>query len=184
MIRRVRGVTWDNVHDEGLRAELQQLFGDRGFIVFEDMEPTPQMQVELSKVFGPLKDHPTKSTPRTDPDLAEGVIDMHRPERWGYVQFSTAKPGQAEFRTDGDWPARDLLHRVYYAERAYFKANGKYHSKPEALGLMGLSAPLSGPIQIETTASGFEASLTRPGGRGSDSPRRYSITHDALFRAE
>lgn len=114
----------------------------------------------------------------------QGVIDMHRPERWGYVQFSTAKPGQAEFRTDGDWPARDLLHRVYYAERAYFKANGKYHSKPEALGLMGLSAPLSGPIQIETTASGFEASLTRPGGRGSDSPRRYSITHDALFRAE
>ena len=37
------------------------------------------MQVELSKVFGPLKDHPTKSTPRdaASEDLAEGVIDMH-----------------------------------------------------------------------------------------------------------
>ena len=23
----------------------------------------------------------------------QGVIDMHRPERWGYVQFSTEKPG-------------------------------------------------------------------------------------------
>ena len=76
---RVRGVTWDNVHDEGLRAELQQLFRDRGVIVFEDMEPTAKMQVELSQVFGPLKDHPTKSTPRADPDLDPGVIDMHRP---------------------------------------------------------------------------------------------------------
>src|SRR5262249_43521877 len=25
----------------------------------------------------------------------QGVIDMHRPERWGYVQFSTARPGAA-----------------------------------------------------------------------------------------
>ena len=47
----------------------------------------------------------------------QGVIDMHRPERWGYVQFSTAKPGEAAFRKDPDWPVRDLLHRVYYAER-------------------------------------------------------------------
>jgi len=78
---RVSGVTWDNIHDEALRADMQQLFRDRGVIVFEDMEPTPKMQVELSKVFGPLKDHPTKSTPRADPDLDPGVIDMHRPPR-------------------------------------------------------------------------------------------------------
>ena len=30
----------------------------------------------------------------------QGVIDMHRPEHWGYVQFSTAVPGQATFRAD------------------------------------------------------------------------------------
>ncbi len=36
------------------------------------------MQVELSKVFGPLKDHPTKTVPRAADDLEEGVIDMHR----------------------------------------------------------------------------------------------------------
>jgi taurine dioxygenase len=76
---RVRGVSADNVHDEGLRADLQQLLRDRGVIVFEDMQPTPALQVELSKVFGPLKDHPTRSTPRADPDLDPGVIDMHRP---------------------------------------------------------------------------------------------------------
>ena len=35
------------------------------------------MQVALSKVFGPLKDHPTQSTARTAEDEAAGVIDMH-----------------------------------------------------------------------------------------------------------
>jgi len=78
---RVSGVTWDNIDDEDLREQLRQLFVERGVIVFEDMEPSSQMQVALSKVFGPLKDHPTKSTPRADPDLAEGVIDMeHHPQ--------------------------------------------------------------------------------------------------------
>ncbi|HEY3787831.1 MAG TPA: carbohydrate-binding family 9-like protein, partial [Urbifossiella sp.] len=113
----------------------------------------------------------------------QGVIDMHRPERWGYLQFSTEAPGKATFRTDPDWPVRDLLHRVYYAERAYRKANGKYSPTLEKLDLKGLSAPLSGPITLETTANGFEASLTRPGARG-EKPRRFSITHNALLTVE
>ncbi|MCB2073824.1 MAG: TauD/TfdA family dioxygenase [Novosphingobium sp.] len=74
---RVEGLNWDNIRDEALRADLQALFVDRGVIVFEGMEPSSQMQVELSTVFGPLKDHPTRNVPRADPDLAEGVIDMH-----------------------------------------------------------------------------------------------------------
>jgi taurine dioxygenase len=73
---RVEGVNWDNLYDEQLRADLKQLFEDRGFIIFEGMEPSPKMQVELSKVFGPLKDHPTKSTARADADLDPGIIDM------------------------------------------------------------------------------------------------------------
>lgn len=78
---RVSGVTWDNIEDEGLRAQLRDLFVERGVIVFEDMEPSSHMQVALSTIFGPLKDHPTKSTPRSDEDLAEGVIDMeHKPQ--------------------------------------------------------------------------------------------------------
>jgi taurine dioxygenase len=76
---RIAGVNWDTVADEGVRAEINRVFEDRGMIVFEDMEPSSKMQVELSKVFGPLKDHPTKSTPRDDEtgEAALGVIDMH-----------------------------------------------------------------------------------------------------------
>ena len=78
---RVTGLTWDNIEDQALREQLAQLFRDRGVIVFEDMEPSSKMQVAVSTIFGPLKDHPTKNVPRADPDLAEGVIDMHSQPR-------------------------------------------------------------------------------------------------------
>jgi hypothetical protein len=113
----------------------------------------------------------------------QGAIDMHRPERWGYLQFSTAKPGSAEFRTDPDWPTRDLLSRVYYAEKEHFTSHGKYQADAGALKLTGISVPLSGPLQIETTAGGFTASLTRPAVRG-EKPRRYSIREDSLLKVE
>jgi taurine dioxygenase len=74
---RVEGLTRPALEDESVRAELNRIFEDKGMIVFEDVEPTAKMQVELSKVFGPLKDHPTKSTARTSEDEAAGVIDMH-----------------------------------------------------------------------------------------------------------
>lgn len=73
---RVDGVTWDNIGDEAMRAQLRALFIERGVLVFENMEPSPKMQLELSKVFGPLKDHPTKTVPRAGGDML-GVIDMH-----------------------------------------------------------------------------------------------------------
>ena len=63
--------------DEAVRAELNAIFEDRGIIVFQSIEQSPKMHVALSKVFGPLKDHPTKTTPRTAEDEAQGVIDMH-----------------------------------------------------------------------------------------------------------
>ena len=73
---RIDGVSWANIHDESLRAQLRALFIERGVLVFENMEPSPKMQLELSQVFGPLKDHPTKNVPRADGDML-GVIDMH-----------------------------------------------------------------------------------------------------------
>ncbi len=75
---RVEGISWQALADEGVREQLRELFRARGMIVFEDVEPSAKMQVAISKVFGPLKDHPTKTTPRDDEtgDEAQGVIDM------------------------------------------------------------------------------------------------------------
>ena len=75
----VEGLDWLTINDEGVRQKLRDLFVERGMIVFRDMEPSAKMQVALSKIFGPLKDHPTQTTPRDEEtgDHAEGVIDMH-----------------------------------------------------------------------------------------------------------
>jgi hypothetical protein len=109
----------------------------------------------------------------------QGVIDMHRPERWGYLQFSTAKPGKAEFKPDPDWALRDLLHRAYYAQRIYHKAHGKYASAVSDLGLKDQEAS---ELKIETTRSGFEASLI-VNEKGAKS-RRWTITQDSRIWKE
>jgi hypothetical protein len=56
----------------------------------------------------------------------QGIIDMHRPERWGYVQFSTAPPGTDTFRPDPTLPARDLLMAVYHAQKAFYATHGHW----------------------------------------------------------
>ena len=80
----------------------------------------------------------------------QGVIDMHRPERWGYVQFSTAKPGTAAFVPDANAGTKDLLHKVYYAQRDYKKKHSKYANTTAELGI-------AEKVVIETTSNGFEA---------------------------
>lgn len=57
---RIRGVTLANVADEAIRQQLRDVFEDRGVIVFEDMEPSEEMQIALSGVFGPSQDYAIK----------------------------------------------------------------------------------------------------------------------------
>ena len=76
---RIRGITIDQTQDPATRDAVNALFERHGMIVFEDVEPTGRMQVALSDIFGPLKDHPSKAVPRVDQDSMPGVIDMATP---------------------------------------------------------------------------------------------------------
>lgn len=76
----IDGVGAENVRDADVRAEINDTFEKRGMIVFTGCEPSAQFHLDLSTVFGPLKDHPTTTTARVDkldPNSAPGVIDMH-----------------------------------------------------------------------------------------------------------
>jgi hypothetical protein len=108
----------------------------------------------------------------------QGVIDMHRPERWGYLQFSTAKPGQDVFQPDPDWSHRDLLHRAYYAQRAYYKMHEKYATTLRELGLKDTSK-----LTMEATRSFFEISTSILGEKGA-SPRKLTIAQDSRISVE
>jgi len=81
---RVSGVSLDTLTDEQVRQQLRDIFEDRGLIVFENMEPSQKLHVELSNVFGPLKDHPVPGVERVDQENMPGVIDMkHNPDNAG-----------------------------------------------------------------------------------------------------
>jgi hypothetical protein len=64
----------------------------------------------------------------------QGAVDMHRPEMWGYVQFSTSS-SQVPFVTDPSWPARAWLYDGYYAQRAFKERHGRYAQTVAELGL-------------------------------------------------
>jgi hypothetical protein len=90
----------------------------------------------------------------------QGVIDMHRPETWGYVQFSTAPVGTAAYRPDPAGPARHLLHTIYYAQRTYHDRWGHWARSLCELELQHLThASLTGPPRLATTTTGYEASV-------------------------
>ena len=89
-----------------------------------------------------------------------GVINMHCPEKYGYVMFSTAKPGNAQFKSDPTEPARIILHGIYYAQRDFFRRYNRYASGFRELGIGPDSHErvVKQPI-IELTDDGFTASL-------------------------
>jgi hypothetical protein len=96
----------------------------------------------------------------------QGVIDMHRPERWGYLQFTDGSPATARFRLDGSQAARDFLMAVYHAQRAFQARTGNWAETLAALPVPVPAAGLASP-RLRSTTTGFvaEALYTDPKGR-------------------
>ncbi len=107
----------------------------------------------------------------------QGVFDIHRPENWGYVQFSKGEPGKVAYKPDPSASTRKLLHEVYYAERRYRDTNSRYSSSFADLGLK-LPPEFSQPPMIETTGNSFEASVPSPAAKGGKA-QKWSILQDS-----
>lgn len=73
---RISGLDLPMLSDRDVRKRLNAIFLDRGMIVFEDVEPSAEMQLELSRVFGPLVEHAIKQRPNTNDDTPPGLIDL------------------------------------------------------------------------------------------------------------
>jgi hypothetical protein len=119
---------------------------------------------------------------RRVPDTAEnnwvwspqGVVDMHRPELWGYVQFTALPPGQATFKPDPAGRVRHLLMQAYHAQRRFHKQHQRWATSLAELGLPQLTDP---PLTLETTGSLYEitAPLTLPDG----TKQRWHVRQDS-----
>ena len=107
----------------------------------------------------------------------QGVIDMHRPERWGYVQFSTAPPGQASYRPDPAGPIRDRLMQIYHAQRILHEKNKRWAAKLEDLTLPDSAGLPQHTTNLRPTAEGYDASITFTPSGGT--PRTWTIRQDS-----
>ncbi len=112
----------------------------------------------------------------------QGVVDMHAPEHWGYVQFTRRRPGTAALTPDPAARARQLLCQVYYAEHAFHDSTKRWASTAGEMGLSIKALDLRDYTPaIELTPEGFVATvMLRSGGR----VERWHIRQDSLLWRE
>ena len=89
----------------------------------------------------------------------QGIINMHRPERWGFVQFSTAEPGSVKFTPDGELATRDELMELYHRQRVYRQQHGRW-----AATLVELGYRSSLPLQLSGTDVGYRGTIRTSSG--------------------
>jgi hypothetical protein len=105
------------------------------------------------------------------------AVDMHRPELWGYVQFTRKPAGTVAFVPDRTWDARVALLRVYYAQRAFFEQRKRWADTSEELKDFPVSAPAgSPPLLIQRTDTGYVCTVQMTGDVRED---RWHISQDS-----
>lgn len=109
---RVNGVTMQTLKDPQVREQLRQLFEDRGMILFENVEPDGGLQVEISTVFGPLKDHPIPTVPRPGGALHPGIIEISQEARQGNIVVVDGKEVTSWLPWHFDHCYNDKLNRA------------------------------------------------------------------------
>jgi hypothetical protein len=96
----------------------------------------------------------------------QGAIDMHMPERWGYVQFSGIEAGHGtdRFVDDPNERVKWALRRLYYRQRAFRATHGHYAATVDLLNVTDIQvegAPFR-PVMVasasmyEISAAGFD----------------------------
>ena len=108
----------------------------------------------------------------------QGVVNMHYPEMWGYVQFAKETVGSEKvpFVTHGEEAAKWYLRMIYYKEINYFSKHGKFTNNISELELESMTVPgFVTPALIECTTSLFEASV-----KSEDGTKKISISKDGL----
>mmetsp|Transcript_5890 Transcript_5890/g.14354 ORF Transcript_5890/g.14354 Transcript_5890/m.14354 type:complete len:384 (+) Transcript_5890:139-1290(+) len=63
------------------------------------------------------------------------AVNMHLPERWGYVVWSSDAVNATRWAGDPQLPVRTALAHTYYGQAAYFAVNGKYTAHVDELPL-------------------------------------------------
>ena len=92
----------------------------------------------------------------------QGVIDMHMPERWGYLQFTKSNDNNASFTLPYNEQQRRYLWLIYYREKLWFSQHKAYTDKLEDFNINNTVSVdnQANTLQIEATRHQFMGLIT------------------------
>jgi len=159
-------VPWD-VLKEAVPGKKAPLAGDQWRVDFSRVEYRVEVQ---NGTYAKIKDPQTGKTMPEDNWVwaPTGLINIHYPEMWAYVQFSDGKAGEGQdaFIVKPEEGAKWALRQVYYKEKTHHLNHGKYTESLAELGLENLTLKgYSWPPRIKTTWNLWEAALESEDGR-------------------
>ncbi len=93
----------------------------------------------------------------------QGLIDMHRPERWGYLQFSTNtdRADVPKFERPYEEKMRDYLWLIYYKQKTFSAKHNRYAKTLKELGIPAevQVENANNVLSLEATSSLFLATI-------------------------
>ncbi len=115
---------------------------------------------------------------------ATGKVDMHMPDRWGFVYFSdkTVGEGTEEFVYPYNMDAYKLLWAMFYAQLDNYSSNKNYLRSVENFFLTDVETanlPKDSKINVEATTNTFRMSISIP-----EKNVMYVVNQDGKFTVE
>ncbi|MET3875408.1 carbohydrate-binding family 9-like protein [Chitinophaga sp. OAE865] len=98
----------------------------------------------------------------------QGIVNMHAPERWGYLLFTSK--ANTTFQLPPTEEARQYLWQIYSAQLEYRQANGRYASSLKALKIPEKQTGANGEVytlKMEGISLQYNASVTGSNFSGS-----------------
>jgi hypothetical protein len=98
----------------------------------------------------------------------QGLINMHYPEMWGFVQFSEKIVGSATvmFQEKLEENAKWALRQVYYKQKAYHARHNRYADDINDLALKDFQIPgYKWPPKLKTTWNLYQANVYNSTGK-------------------
>lgn len=139
------------------------------------------------------------STAARPSELCIGMVDIHQPEFWGYLQFSSARPNTTAAVRDPSWVLRAVAMQLYYAQirargceetptRGCTGGAGNYTADIAVLRWLAPKGPhaLDGTctavprVQLTKGGRGWEATVGAKDGKSSATidETRYLLIHE------
>jgi hypothetical protein len=91
----------------------------------------------------------------------QGMINIHYPEMWGFVQFSgkIAGTGKEKFVFNPDENVKWMLRQIYYHEKIYYDKHSRFTTSFKEMGMKPLKIKGYLPPVVQCTQDLFEVTI-------------------------